>query len=72
MRSAAMREEPEFFNFTVDVFDKWAEEQPQSPALWWVNEDQSEERRFSFAEMRDRSMRAARAFHESASALAIP
>jgi len=60
-----MMEEPEFFNFTVDVFDKWADKQPDSAALWWVNVDQSEERRFTFAEMRDLSLRAARAFQES-------
>ncbi len=65
MRGPAMMEEPEYFNFTVDVFDKWARKQPESPALWWINEDETEERRFTFAEMRDLSLRAARAFQES-------
>ena len=60
-----MKETPEFFNFTTDVFDRWAALQPDTPALWWVNEQETETRRFTFAEMRDLSLRAARAFQES-------
>lgn len=60
-----MKETPEFFNFTTDVFDRWAALQPDIPALWWVNEQETETRRFTFAEMRDLSLRAARAFQES-------
>jgi acetyl-CoA synthetase/medium-chain acyl-CoA synthetase len=60
-----MTEQPEFFNFAGDVFDRWAKEQPEAPALWWLNEERTVERRFSFAEMRDLSLRAARVFQES-------
>ena len=37
-----MTEEPEFFNFTTDVFDRRAAEQPETPALWWVDDDASD------------------------------
>jgi len=60
-----MTDEPEFFNFAGDVFDRWAAEQPASLALWWVNEERTEERRFTFGDLRDLSQRAARAFQES-------
>ncbi len=60
-----MTAQPEFFNFTSDVFDHWAAEQPEATALWWLNEELDEERRISFAAMRELSLRAARAFHDS-------
>lgn len=60
-----MMEPPEFFNFATDVFDRWASDHPDSPALWWVNDERTEERRFTFAGMRDASLRAARVFQES-------
>lgn len=60
-----MTEASEYFNFTTDVFDRFAESQPDRRALWWVNEDSTHERVFTFAEMRDLSMRAANAFMAS-------
>ena len=60
-----MTEETVFFNFATDVFDRWAAEQPETQALWWVDEDRTQERRFTFAELRDLSLRAARAFQDS-------
>ena len=60
-----MTEQPEFFNFATDVYDRWATEQPESTALWWLNEELTEERRFTFAGLRDLSLSAARAFLES-------
>ena len=57
-----MTEQPEFFNFATDVYDRWATEQPESTALWWLNEELTEERRFTFAGLRDLSLSAARAF----------
>lgn len=56
---------PEYFNFATDVFDRLAQERPGATALWWVSEDLADERRFTFAELRDLSCRAARAFEES-------
>jgi len=60
-----MNEETEYFNFATEVFDRWAVEQPESPALWWVNEGFTEERRFGFGELRDLSLRAARLLMDS-------
>jgi len=33
-------EVPEYYNFAVDVVDKWAED-PDKLAIWWVNDDES-------------------------------
>ncbi|MFZ4780607.1 MAG: AMP-binding protein, partial [Terrimicrobiaceae bacterium] len=60
-----MTEIPEYFNFAADVFDRWVGEQPGALALWWVNEDRSGERRYTFAELADLSHRAAQAFQKS-------
>ena len=48
---------PSTFNFGADVVDSWAED-PTRPALIWCN-DKGEERRFSFADIRRLSNRAA-------------
>ncbi len=56
---------PEYFNFASDIFDRWARERPNATALWWVNGERTNERRFSFEELRDLSCRAARAFELS-------
>ena len=60
-----MTDQPEYFNFAADVFDRWAGEQPEALALWWVNEGRTRELRFTFAELGELSRRAARVFHES-------
>ena len=60
-----MTERPDYFNFAADIFDRWATTQAEAPALWWVNEGRTEERRFTFGEMGDLSRRAARSFQES-------
>ena len=52
---------PEHFNFAYDVVDRWAEEQPDKPALLWTNEA-GEERQFSFREMKEYSDRTASFF----------
>ena len=39
---------PERYNFARDVVDKWAERDPDKPALFWVN-DQGVEVRSTFA-----------------------
>ena len=49
---------PENFNFAYDVMDAWAEEKPDGLALLWTN-DQGEEIRTTFAEMKEQSDQAA-------------
>jgi len=50
--------EPESFNFAYDVVDEWARLDPEKPALVWTN-DNAEMKRFSFADMKALSDRAA-------------
>jgi len=49
---------PENFNFAYDVMDAWAEEAPDKLALLWTN-DQGEEIRTTFAELKEQSDQAA-------------
>jgi acetyl-CoA synthetase/medium-chain acyl-CoA synthetase len=50
---------PLYFNFAADVFDSWAAQNPNSPALWWVSATTGEDRRFSFGELAGLSRQAA-------------
>lgn len=52
---------PENFNFAYDVVDQWAKQQPDKLALLWTN-DQGQVHRYSFAEIKDKSDRAASFF----------
>ena len=49
---------PENFNFAYDVMDAWAEEKPDGLALLWTN-DQGEEIRATFSELKEQSDQAA-------------
>ncbi|MBR4388474.1 MAG: AMP-binding protein [Prevotella sp.] len=49
---------PEHFNFAYDVMDAWAEEKPDKTALLWTN-DEGAERRFTFADIKQETDRAA-------------
>jgi acetyl-CoA synthetase len=49
---------PQSYNFAFDVVDAYADEQPDKLALIWVN-DSGEERRFTFADIKSASNRAA-------------
>ncbi|MBR4898108.1 MAG: AMP-binding protein [Prevotella sp.] len=49
---------PENFNFAYDVMDVWAEEKPDGLALLWTN-DQGEEIRTTFAELKEQTDQAA-------------
>ena len=49
---------PENFNFAYDVMDAWAEEAPGKLALLWTN-DRGEEHRYTFADLRRLTDRAA-------------
>ncbi|MDO4563581.1 MAG: AMP-binding protein [Clostridia bacterium] len=52
---------PEKFNFAVDIVDEWARIEPEKIALIWCN-DKGEERKATFCDIRDESMRAANYF----------
>lgn len=54
---------PDNFNFGYDVVDAWAEAEPDRQALLWTN-DQGEEHRFSFADIKRESDKTA-AFFQS-------
>ena len=49
---------PENFNFAYDVMDAWAEERPEGLAILWTN-DQGEEIRTTFAELKEQTDQAA-------------
>ena len=49
---------PEHFNFAYDVMDEWAKEWPDGLALLWTN-DQGEERRTTFAQLKEQTDQAA-------------
>ena len=49
---------PENFNFAYDVMDVWAEEKPEGLAILWTN-DQGEEIRTTFAELKKQTDQAA-------------
>jgi len=50
---------PEYFNFAVDVIDRWAETQPTVPALWCVNAATGTEQKFTFQQLSRLSAQAA-------------
>ncbi len=52
---------PALFNFTTDVFDRWALTRPASPALWHIDPATGAERRFSFSDIAALSRRASNA-----------
>ena len=53
---------PEDFNFAYDIMDEWAKETPDRLAMIWTN-DQGMEKRFTFADMKHESDKAAGFFH---------
>jgi acyl-coenzyme A synthetase/AMP-(fatty) acid ligase len=50
---------PLHFNFATDVIDRWAQERPESPALWCVNATTDVEQKFSFGQLATLSCQAA-------------
>ncbi len=50
---------PAHFNFTHDVVERWAARQPDALALWWVDEQSTQERKITFAEITRDARRAA-------------
>ncbi len=55
---------PQHYNFATDVIDAWAAWEPDSCALWWVDDEGREQRR-SFADIAANSKRIARLFSEA-------
>src|SRR5438132_10962713 len=49
------------FNFARDVIELWAQQRPDAPALWWVNES-SNQQKFTFANLAELGRRAACGF----------
>ena len=50
---------PTHFNFSKDVVDFWAEETPESEAMYWVSEDLKTERRLKYSYFSRQSRRIA-------------
>ena len=57
-------EVPEYFNYTRDVIDTWAARSPDKAALLAVGADGSDGRRITFAELSERSRKAAAFLNE--------
>lgn len=60
---AALVQAPAFYNFATDTIDRWAQLQPEAPALWWVEAASRAERKFTFAEIARLSGQAANCLH---------
>jgi acetyl-CoA synthetase len=54
---------PESFNFGFDIVDKWAENEPNKPALLWCD-DNNDEKQFTFYDLSRLSNKAANYFTE--------
>ena len=50
---------PLHFNFATDVIDRWAQERPESPALWCVNATTDAEQKYTFKQLATLSCQAA-------------
>lgn len=56
---------PAWFNFARDVFDSWARQRPDAPALWWVDGQDGEEQKFTFRQLEHLSLQAAQLLRQS-------
>ncbi len=54
---------PDHFNFGYDIVDEWAKKEPEKLALLWTN-DEGKERKFSFAEIKEKTDQTASYFQE--------
>jgi acetyl-CoA synthetase/medium-chain acyl-CoA synthetase len=50
---------PAYFNFVTDVFDRWAQRQPEALALWHVRAGSAEQTKLTFAQLATLSRQAA-------------
>ena len=55
---------PEHFNFVHDVVERWAQQQPDAVALWWLDEAGQSQQKITFAQVAARARQAAN-FYES-------
>lgn len=55
---------PEFYNFTRDCVEHWAEVRGDELAMWWVDETGQRQEKITFRQMADRARRACAFFHE--------
>jgi acetyl-CoA synthetase len=51
-------EVPEYYNFGFDTMDRWADQEPEKLALFWVNQ-QGQEKRYTFRDLKVHSDRLA-------------
>ncbi|GAA6010179.1 hypothetical protein JCM11491_005378 [Sporobolomyces phaffii] len=55
---------PDDFSFPAHVIDHFAATQPTTPAIWWVSHDFAAERKVTYAQLRDESVKSAKMFTE--------
>lgn len=55
---------PSDFSFPSHVIDHWASVQPEATAIWWVSHDCKEERKVSYAELKNESLKSAKLFRQ--------
>ncbi|GAA5936026.1 acyl-CoA synthetase [Sporobolomyces koalae] len=55
---------PDDFSFPTHVLDHWASVQPEECALWWVSHDFAQERKVSYRQLKQESVKAAKVFRE--------
>jgi acyl-coenzyme A synthetase/AMP-(fatty) acid ligase len=56
---------PFYFNFAVDVLDRWARLSPEAPALWHVNAASGAEQKLTFSQLAAQSRQAANFLRDS-------
>ena len=55
---------PQYYNFTTDIVERWAQLRPDAMALWWMSEDGASQR-FTFADMARIARKSAAFLHDS-------
>lgn len=50
---------PKWFNFAIDVVDRWAAQDPNLPALQWIDDNSSEPHCYSYGYFSEQSKKAA-------------
>ena len=55
---------PEYYNFTRDSIEHWADTRPDALAMWWTYETGQRQQKITFAQLADRARRASAFFHD--------
>jgi acyl-coenzyme A synthetase/AMP-(fatty) acid ligase len=63
--NAGPTQPPHYFNFATDVTDRWAQERPEAPALWWVSARNGAEQKLTFRQLAALSRQAANCLRAS-------